>query len=67
MEGTVKSFNEKGGYGFLVNDHKQDMFVYQEDIVLPLDKVLLVGQRVSYEVVTNQKGQQKAIHVKVIN
>ncbi|MDT2738410.1 cold shock domain-containing protein [Enterococcus canintestini] len=67
MEGTVKSFNEKGGYGFLVNAHKQDMFVYQDDIVMPSDKMLFAGQRVTYEVATNQKGQQKAINVKLIN
>ncbi|MDT2704449.1 cold shock domain-containing protein [Enterococcus dispar] len=66
VQGQVKSFNEKGGYGFLVNSHNQVMFVYRDDIISPSNKILFVGEKVSYDVTTNQNGQQKAVKVKVV-
>lgn len=67
MEGQVKSFNEKGGYGFLENEHHQVMFVYRDDIINPADKILLDDQKVVYDVVTNKNGQKKAVNVKVVD
>ncbi len=63
--GTVKSFNEAKGYGFIVPDvdtQRKDIYFHKtsiEDLVESLD----AGERVEYEIHTTPKGPE-AKHVR---
>jgi len=58
--GTIKFFNEKKGYGFIVNDSTQnDVFVHHSGLV---DKVNN-DDAVTFEIAEDEKGK-KAVNVK---
>jgi CspA family cold shock protein len=54
--GTVKWFNEKKGYGFIVRESGKDIFVHHSDIVGEGFKTLNEGDRVGFTVKEEQKG-----------
>lgn len=56
MEGTVKWFNDKKGYGFIKQDDGSDIFVHFSAIRADGFKTLAEGQRVQFEVQNGQKG-----------
>ncbi|MDX2001078.1 MAG: cold shock domain-containing protein [Chitinophagales bacterium] len=58
--GTVKFFNESKGFGFIVSETGQDIFVHVSGLV---DKVNQ-GDKVTYEVTEGRKGLN-AINVKL--
>ncbi|KUK35999.1 MAG: cold shock protein [Thermacetogenium sp.] len=60
MEGTVKWFDERKGYGFITGEDGNDVFVHYSAIQEPGFKTLNEGQRVKYEVVDGPRGQQAA-------
>lgn len=64
-QGTVKWFNAEKGYGFIAVDGggREDVFVHYSAIESSGFRTLEEGQRVEFEVVQGQKGQQ-ADHVK---
>ena len=62
-EGTVKWFSEKKGYGFIGQDEGEDKFVHSSSINMPGFKSLAEGDRVSFEMEKDPRGQ-KAINVK---
>ena len=64
-EGTVKWFNEKKGFGFIVHDDGRDIFVHYSSIDMPGFKKLMEGDRVSFEVEEGDKGP-KAVDVKKV-
>ena len=64
QNGTVKWFDAVKGYGFIVGDDGQDVFVHQSNILMKGFRVLEVGQRVSYQIEPTEKGN-KAINVVV--
>ncbi len=59
-KGTLKFFNEKKGYGFIVDDNSgKDVFVHHSGLV---DKPVN-DEKVTYEIAEDQKGK-KAVNVK---
>lgn len=55
--GTVKWFNEKKGYGFIVPDHGgDDVFVHHSAIESMGFKTLAEGQRVEFDSQPDRKG-----------
>jgi CspA family cold shock protein len=55
-EGTVKWFSEQKGYGFIEQDDGQDLFVHHTGINASGFKSLSEGQRVRFDLETNEKG-----------
>jgi len=56
MEGTVKWFNLKKGYGFIDGDDGESYFVHNS--ALTKGKFLKENDRVSFEAVETDKGKQ---------
>lgn len=55
MDGTVKWFDKKKGYGFIESETNSDIFVHYtsfDDTLNTLDE----GQEVSFEIVDGEKG-----------
>jgi CspA family cold shock protein len=58
MQGTVKWFNEKKGFGFIQRDEGEDVFVHFSAITGNGFRTLVEGQRVEFEVEKGPKGLQ---------
>ena len=56
--GTVKWFSERKGYGFIVSDQGQDIFVHYNGIRGTGYRSLEEGQRVEFTVIPGPKGLQ---------
>ena len=56
--GTVKWFNVQKGYGFIVRDQGDDVFVHYRNIVGQGRRSITEGQRVTFSVVNGDKGPQ---------
>ncbi len=55
--GTVKWFNEKKGYGFILpDDDGDDLFVHHSEIQSEGRATLNEGQKVEYEIGEGEKG-----------
>ena len=67
-EGTVKWFNGEKGYGFISNDNGgEDVFVHFSAIVIDGYKTLAEGQKVSFELETDDRnGKLRAANVQAI-
>jgi CspA family cold shock protein len=62
VEGTIKWFNEKKGYGFIQRDNGSDVFVHYSSIAGDGFKTLSEGERVQFDIEEGNKGP-KAINV----
>lgn len=60
MEGKVKWFNAEKGYGFIEKDEGGDVFVHFSAIQGEGYKSLDEDQRVQFDVVDGERGQQAA-------
>ena len=66
LNGTVKSFDDSKGYGWIVpTDGTQDLFVHQRNILGNDIRTLPIDARVSYDSRTNDKGLE-AINVSLM-
>ncbi len=64
-QGTVKWFNESKGYGFITADEGKDVFVHFSAIQGEGFKTLNEGQKVSFDIISGEKGPQAANVVKL--
>ena len=58
MTGKVKWFNAEKGYGFITSDEGKDIFVHYSAIQADGFRSLEEGQKVSFEIVESDRGQQ---------
>ena len=65
MNGTVKWFNAKKGFGFISDEEGKDVFVHFSALQMDGFKVLEVGDKVEFEVVNGEKGPQAANVIKL--
>lgn len=65
MEGTIKWFNSKKGFGFIEQEAGDDVFVHFSAIEMSGFKTLSEGERVQFEVEENDKGLAAKKVVKV--
>ncbi|MFO7676942.1 MAG: cold shock domain-containing protein [Thermoplasmatota archaeon] len=63
MKGTVVSYDYKKGYGIIVGENKEEVFVYEKDqqFLTLLDP----GDEVEYQIEQTEKGP-KAVNVKIL-
>lgn len=64
-KGTVKWFNNQKGFGFISDEHGNDVFVHYSGIQSNGFKSLEEGQEVEFEVIEGQKGPQAVNVVKL--
>ena len=62
LQGTVKWFNAKKGYGFINDAEGTDIFVHFSAIVMDGFKELKDGETVQYDLIQGERGPQ-AINV----
>lgn len=65
VQGTVKWFNDKKGYGFIVADTGKDVFVHHSAIEGEGYKTLKEGEKVEFEIVSGPKGEQATKVVRI--
>jgi len=65
LEGVVKWFNEKKGFGFIQREDGDDVFVHFSAIQTDGFKTLHEGDRVSFDIVDGDKGVRAANVVKI--
>ena len=65
MTGKVKWFDNKKGYGFIIDENGKEVFVHYTGIVKEGFKALSEGQNVEFELSTGDKGEQ-AVNVVVV-
>ena len=65
MNGKVKWFDPKKGYGFIIAEDGKEIFVHYTGIVKEGFKALNEGQLVTYEIGSGDKGEQ-AVNVQLV-
>jgi CspA family cold shock protein len=63
--GTVKKWDAAKGFGFIVSEDDDELFVHKTDLdVTVLNRQLKVGQRVAFDIVREMK-VDRAVRVRV--
>ena len=57
-QGKVKWFSNQKGYGFIVREDSEDVFVHHSAIQMEGYRTLREGEEVSYELLEGPKGLQ---------
>jgi CspA family cold shock protein len=55
-QGIIKWFDNKKGFGFIAQESGQDVFVHHTSIMGAGFKTLNEGEKVTFEIVTSDKG-----------
>jgi len=64
VEGIVKWFNEKKGYGFIrPRNGQKDVFVHINDVHASGYKTLFEKEEVEFEVIEDNRGQKRAVNI----
>ena len=64
--GKVKWFNPNKGYGFITpEDESKDIFVHSSALEKSSIRILIEGQKVSYNIAKN-KGRTSAVNIKIV-
>lgn len=63
--GVVKWFSNQKGYGFITKEDGKDIFVHHSAILGDGYKTLAEGQKVKFQVVNTEKGEQAKNVVKL--
>lgn len=64
-KGTVKWFNQKKGYGFILSEEGKEIFVHFSSIQGEGYKALREGDEVKVEITQGEKGEQATNVVKL--
>jgi len=64
LEGTVKWFSDKKGYGFITREGEDDIFVHYSSIQGEGFRTLREGEKVVFEVVNGERGMKATNVVK---
>lgn len=67
FEGTVKWFNDPKGFGFILREGKEDIFVHHSAIKMEGFRTLNEGDVVSYDIGEGKDGKEKATNVVVVS
>lgn len=65
-KGKVKWFNKEKGYGFIIKEDGNDIFVHYKDLNMEGFKLLKDGQKVEFDIGIADYNKIKAINVTVI-
>lgn len=65
MKGTVKWFNSGKGYGFITPEEGNDVFVHFSSVAGDGYKSLNEGDKVEFDIVSDQKGPKASNVVKI--
>ena len=58
MEGKVKWFNANKGFGFIITNEGNEVFVHYSSIISPTDRTLSKGQDVQFEITEGEQGPE---------
>lgn len=64
-KGIVKWFDSQKGFGFILTENKEDLFVHYTNINISGHKTLEQGQEVKFETIQSTRGKQ-ATNVTII-
>jgi CspA family cold shock protein len=66
QKGTVKKWDSSRGYGFIITENDEEIFVNVNDLHVTIkDKRLIEGQPVSFDIKSDMKGE-RAVNVRRI-
>ncbi|WP_031479735.1 cold-shock protein [Maridesulfovibrio frigidus] len=65
-KGVVSWFNDQKGFGFIINEEGQDVYVHYSEVNRDGFKTLEVGEKVIFELV-DEGSAPKAMSVRVVN
>jgi CspA family cold shock protein len=66
VEGTVKWYSERKGYGFIARDDMDDIFFHNSDIERTGFKTMNEGRKVEFDLIEADKGP-KAVNIVAID
>lgn len=63
MQGTVKWYDSKKGYGFITNSEGKDSFFHHSNIQMDGFRSLGTDEIVDYEIGTGKNGKEQAVNI----
>ena len=66
MNGTVKSFNKRKGYGFISIENGESVFFHYSELKMDGFKTINPDQKVNFELIESEKGL-RAVNICIEN